>query len=70
MKKYLPNIGKNAHKAFASKINTKIKNKVLYRFAKLINKNKSKIIKQNKKDINFAKKKIFKKKSYRQTRIK
>ena len=38
MKKYLPNIGKNAHKAFACKINTKIKNKVLYRFAKLIKK--------------------------------
>ena len=61
MKKYLPNIGKNAHKAFAYKINTKIKNRVLYRFAKLIKKNKSKIIKQNKKDINFAKKKFLKK---------
>ena len=61
MKKYLPNIGKNAHKAFACKINTKIKNRVLYRFAKLIKKNKSKIIKQNKKDINFAKKKFLKK---------
>ena len=43
MKKYLPNIGKNAHKAFACKINTKIKNKVLYRFAKLIKNNKAKI---------------------------
>ena len=61
MKKYLPSIGINAHKAFACKINTKIKNKVLYRFAKLIKKNKSKIIKQNKKDINFAKKKFLKK---------
>ena len=58
MNRYLKNIGINAHKAFEKKINTKIKNKVLDKYADLINKNKFKIINQNKKDLNFAKKKI------------
>ena len=56
MNKYLKSIGKNAHKAFNCKINTKTKNKVLKKFVILIKKNKSKIINQNKKDISFAKK--------------
>ena len=56
MNKYLKNIGKNAQKAFNSKINTKKKNKVLKKFLTLIKKNKLKIINQNKKDVNLAKK--------------
>tara|TARA_Y100000590_G_scaffold435429_1_gene554852 strand:- start:752 stop:2002 length:1251 start_codon:yes stop_codon:yes gene_type:complete len=60
MNKYLKNIGINAQKAFEKKIDTKIKNKVLDKFAYLINKNKFKIINQNKKDVNFAKKKGIK----------
>ena len=57
---YLQNIGRNANKAFEKKIDTKIKNKVLDKYAYLINKNKFKIITQNKKDLNFAKKKNLK----------
>ena len=57
MNKYLNKIGKNAQKAFSKKLNAKLKNKVLIKFAKLIKKNKIKIIKENNKDINFAKKK-------------
>ena len=53
MNKYLRNIGINAHKAFKKKIDTKIKNKVLDKYAYLINKNKFKIINQNKKDVYF-----------------
>ncbi len=60
MNKYLRNIGINAHKAFKKKIDTKIKNKVLDKYAYLINKNKFKIINQNKKDVYFAKKKGLK----------
>ena len=60
MNRYLKNIGINAHKAFEKKIDTKIKNKVLDKYADLINKNKFKIINQNKKDLNFAKKKNLK----------
>ena len=61
MNKYLKNIGKNAQKAFNSKINTKKKNKVLKKFLILIKKNKLKIINQNKKDIIIAKKKRLRK---------
>ena len=57
MNKYLKKIGKNAQKAFVSKINSKTKNKVLKKFLVLIKKNKFKIIEQNKKDLVFAKKK-------------
>jgi len=60
MNKYLNKIGKNAQKAFSKKLNAKLKNKVLIKFAKLIKKNKIKIIKENNKDINFAKKKRIK----------
>ena len=42
MKKYLNIIGERANKAFASKINTKTKNKVLFKFATLIKKNNQK----------------------------
>ena len=53
---YLTFVGKNASKAFRSKISTDLKNKVLNKFSQLIKKNKKKIINQNKKDIKFAKK--------------
>ncbi len=49
-------IGTKAKKAFKHKINTKIKNKVLNHYAKLIEKEKKFIIKQNLKDIKFAQK--------------
>ena len=61
MNKYLTNVGKNASKALDIKINSKLKNKVLNKFAKLINKNKYKIINENKKDIKFSIKKGLKK---------
>ena len=61
MNKYLINIGKNANKALDIKINSKLKNKVLNKFAKLINANKYKIINENKKDIKFSIKKGLKK---------
>ncbi len=54
MNKNLINIGIKAKKAFKIKINSKLKNKVLVDFAKLIKKNKKKIIKENYKDIKFA----------------
>ena len=57
---YLKKIGINAHKAFEKKIDTKVKNKVLNKYAYLIKKNKLKIITQNKKDLKFAKKKKIK----------
>ena len=60
MKKYLNIIGERANKAFASKINTKTKNKVLFKFATLIKKKQSEIINQNIKDIKFAKNKGLK----------
>ena len=61
MNKNLINIGKKANKAINSKINKKLKNRVLYRFGRLIKKNKDKIIKENRKDINFAIKNGYKK---------
>ena len=61
MNKYLINLGKNANKALDIKINSKLKNKVLNKFAKLIIKYKYKIINENKKDIKFSIKKGLKK---------
>tara|TARA_B100001250_G_scaffold366615_1_gene348111 strand:+ start:331 stop:1581 length:1251 start_codon:yes stop_codon:yes gene_type:complete len=60
MNVYLKKIGVNALIAFKEKIDTKTKNKVLNKYAYLINKNKFKIINQNKKDIKFAKKNYLK----------
>ena len=60
MKKYLNIIGERANKAFAKKINTKTKNKVLFKFATLIKKKQSEIISQNIKDIKLAKNKGLK----------
>ena len=53
-------IGKNARKASFEKISTKIKNKILRRYASLLDKEKSSIIIANKKDIKFALKKGLK----------
>ena len=55
MYNYMKLIGTNARKASETKINTKIKNKVLSDYAKLIDKEKNFIIKENIKDIKFAK---------------
>ena len=60
MSKLLNKIGKNSRVAFRSKINSKIKNKVLEDFRRLIIKNKNKIISENKKDIKSAKLKKLK----------
>ena len=50
-------IGQNARKASLEKINTKLKNKILKRYASLLNKEKKSIIIANTKDIKFALKK-------------
>ena len=60
MQKNLNKIGRNARKAFSKKLNNKLKNKVLKKFAKLIKINKKNILKENSKDINFARKKGLK----------
>ena len=53
-------IGKNAKKASLEKINTKIKNKILNRYASLLDKERNSIINANIKDIKFALKKGLK----------
>ena len=60
MSKLLNKIGKNAKNAFKDRLNTKIKNKVLEGYWKLIKKNKNKLINENKKDIKVAKSKKLK----------
>ena len=60
MSEYIKKIGKKAKIAFKSKINNKVKNKVLKDYCKLIIKNKNKIIGENKKDIKVAEKKKLK----------
>ena len=57
MKKYMNLIGRNAKKASLEKINTKIKNKVLKKYASLLNQQENFILKANEKDIKFAQKK-------------
>jgi len=47
-------IGQKARKASLKKINTKIKNKVLQRYASLLDKEKNSILKANIKDVKFA----------------
>ena len=53
-------IGKNARKASLSRINTKIKNKVLKKYILLINKEKNLILKENAKDIKLSLRKKLK----------
>ena len=60
MQKYLNNIGNNAKKAFLSKLDNKLKNKVLSKFAKLVKINKANILRENSKDIGLARKKGLK----------
>ena len=61
MKKKLTNIGNNAKIASRKIVSNKVKNKILTKFAYLINKNKSKILLQNQKDVSNAIKKKLKK---------
>jgi len=60
MSKYMNLIGQNAKKASLDKVNTSVKNKVLKRYALLLNKERNSIIKENIKDIKFALKKGLK----------
>jgi len=60
MIKYMNLIGRKARKASEYKITTKVKNKVLNDYAKLIKNEKKFIINQNSKDINYARKKGLK----------
>ena len=60
MKNFMHSIGKNAIIASNKKIDSKLKNKVLFQYIKLIKKNKKIIIKQNNKDIKLAKQKKLK----------
>ena len=61
MNQYMNLIGQNAKKASLEKINTKTKNKILKRYASLLDKEKNSIIIENTKDIKFALKKGLKK---------
>ena len=54
MNKSMNLIGQYARKAVLNKINTKTKNKILKRYASLLDKEKESIIKANQKDILFA----------------
>ena len=53
-------IGKNARKASLEKISTKKKNKILKKYASLLDKERNSIIIENIKDIKFALKKRLK----------
>ena len=54
MIKYMNLVGRKARKAFEQKIDTKIKNKVLNKYAELLGNEKKLILKQNLKDANYA----------------
>ena len=56
MIKYMNLVGRKARKAFEQKIDTKIKNKVLNKYAELLGNEKKLILKQNIKDANYARK--------------
>jgi len=60
MSRYMNLIGQNAKKASLEKVNTSLKNKILKRYALLLNKEKDSIIKANTKDVKFALKKGLK----------
>jgi len=60
MNRYMNLIGKNAKKASLEQINTSVKNKILKRYALLIDSERHTIIKANTKDIRFALKKKLK----------
>ena len=54
MSQYMNLIGQNAKKASLEKVNTAVKNKILKRYASLLDKERNSIIKENIKDIKFA----------------
>ena len=56
MIKYMNLVGRKARKAFEQKIDTKIKNKVLNKYAELLGNEKKLILKHNLKDVNHARK--------------
>jgi len=60
MSRYMNLIGQNAKKACLERVNTSLKNKILKRYALLLDKEKDSIIKANTKDIKFALKKRLK----------
>jgi glutamate-5-semialdehyde dehydrogenase len=60
MSQYMSLIGQKARKASLKKINTKVKNKVLKRYALLLDKEKNSIFKANIKDVKLALKKSLK----------
>jgi glutamate-5-semialdehyde dehydrogenase len=60
MSRYIHLIGQNAKKASLEKVNTSLKNKILKRYALLLDKEKDSIIKANTKDLKFALKKGLK----------
>jgi len=60
MSRYMNLIGQNAKKASLEKVNSTVKNKILKRYALLLNKEKVSIIKANTKDVKFAQKKGLK----------
>ena len=60
MSHYMNLIGQNAKKASLEKINTKVKNKILKKYASLLDKERNSIIIENTKDIKFALKKRLK----------
>jgi len=57
MSKYMNLIGQNAKKASLEKVNSTVKNKILKKYASLLDKERNSIIKENIKDIKFALKK-------------
>ena len=60
MSQYMNLIGQNARKASLEKINTKTKNKILKKYASLLDEERNSIIIENTKDIKFAQKKKLK----------
>ena len=60
MSQYMNLIGQNARKAALEKINTNVKNKILKKYASLLDKERNSIIRANSKDIKFALKKGLK----------
>ena len=60
MKNYFKIIGSRSQKAFLKKIDSKNKNKVLFKYQKLISLNENNILKENKKDLKIAIKKGLK----------
>jgi glutamate-5-semialdehyde dehydrogenase len=60
MSQYMNLIGQNAKKAALERVSTKVKNKILNRYASLLDKERNSIIRENAKDIKFALKKGLK----------